>query len=67
MDSPNHAGGITENRQRLYNINILGPELTDELRFAARAYPEGFARLVKALSENNLAIEGALLRRWGIR
>lgn len=67
MDASHNVGGSWSSGKLVHNVNLLGPELADELRWLANSEPEGFTRLVEALSEGNRAIESALLRRWRVR
>lgn len=66
MATQNDTGGKMSSVFHICHVDLLGPELADELRWIADFKPEAFIRLVKTLSENNHAIESALLRRWRI-
>ena len=47
--------------------DVPAGKLTAHLRWLADSDAETFARLVKALSDGNSAVESTILRRWGIR
>ena len=67
MDAQNNARSYAPSGQLVYNVNLLGEDLTLELKWLAHSNPEGFTRLVEALAEGNSAVSYTLLRRWGVR
>lgn len=67
MDAQNDTGSEGSRGQRVCYINVLGPELTAELEWLAGFEPKAFTRLVKAISQGNMAVENTVLRRWRVR
>ena len=66
MDASDNVGSEFEDRERLRYVNLFRSDLTADLAEIAYVRPEGFRRLVKAISLNDQSLENTILRRWGV-
>lgn len=66
MDPPHNVGNEPSDRQRLFDVDLFDGALADDLAKLAFARPEGFTRLVEAISPRNRSAQNSILRHWGI-
>lgn len=66
---PDLFGRVSADGQepRLRDLNLGATDLAKDLRDVAFARPDGFTRLVEAIAPGDRALQGQILRYWGIR
>lgn len=67
MDSSDHSGIEASRFERIFQLDLFGRSLADQLDLLADTEPETFARLVKEISGGNLAVENEIFRSWRVR
>lgn len=66
MDTQNNAGSDTQGRQYICDFDIRGRTFADLVGWLSYVKPEGFAELVKAITQNDASLKAEILRRWGV-
>lgn len=67
MDPSDNSGVALTRFERIFQLDLFGRSLADQLDLLADTEPETFARLAKEISGGNLAVENEILRCWRIR
>lgn len=67
MDTSNHLGKPLTPYERVFQLDLFGRGIADQLDELADSQPEAFARLAKAVSGGDITLENAILWRWRVR
>lgn len=66
MDTSDYVGGEFAEGQRIRDVDLFRADLAKDIHGIAYARPEGFTRLVEAISNGDRSLANKVLRVWGI-